>query len=224
MVLYKTINKRKRLSGRAAASKMRQYQLTRGVGKSYFSPAVEYNTYFILQADYTTTAAVQYAPIHTPAVGTSYNNRIGDRSLIKKINIRFTVLPTATETVPNDVRVFLLWDKQPNNAAPGSPLPLLEAKPYATMDPEYINRFTVLKDATYTTGPDAAATGQVMAQHQRSKPIQWKLNCNLECFHTANGQAITDIATGALLFCFVSTTAGVVFPKIRMASETKFFP
>lgn len=223
MSLYKQVKPRKTIQ------KKRRRQYARGRGNRD-STAVLYRrglsrdlqTFFTLTNTLATTAAVQYFPLHIPTVGNSYNNRIGDKTLLKSCTVQFSVLPQSTETKINDVRCMLVWDQQPNKALPTSPMPLLEAKPYATKDPQLSERFIVLRECIVTTAQFWANTAGIVGTYNRSAPIKWYVKLNNSSKFNASTGAASDIETGSLLFCYVADTAALVQPNIVLAAETKY--
>lgn len=140
-----------------------------------------------------------------PTVGTGYSNRIGLKATIKSILVQGTLLPGSLQTsVPQHCRILLFWDRQPNNAAPASPLPLLSLTPISLPDPQFQNRFKILWDKGFCI---SGVTGTSVAPSSQEMEVKYYKKCNLVTKFSASAGVIADIVSGALYLLFIGDTA-----------------
>lgn len=166
--------------------------------------------------------AGQITLLFNPTLGSDMNNRVGRKALIKSIYIRgflcqegMQELETAQRYPAQQARVILVWDCQPNGAAPAlsdilatqypGP-PVVNIKPnIAQLNINNRDRFRILSDKTFTFDPmtfEAAiveegaqvfGAGKITQQYRKFKKV------NLETiFGDTSGGTIADIKSGAL--------------------------
>lgn len=155
-----------------------------------------------------TTMVVE--PIFLPTLGTDMVNRIGRKTMIKSIQVRGYMYPEAAKgmavsAIPiQDAFVMLLWDTQPNGAAPGVLDILNTTSPASMLNLNNRDRFKVIKRKHLVFDAfayNSNATLSLAGFNRTIQPIEIYVKCNLETiFNSVNGGTIADINTGALYF------------------------
>lgn len=185
---------------------------------------IELGTFQTAETQEVTDVNAEYLTLHLPTrSATNFNNRIGDKTIIKEIKVNFTVIPNsaANVTVNADVRVMLVWDKQPNAGLPASPLPLSAGTPYEQLSPSYQDRFRILRSGIFTTGFVNPGTNTF----SRSAPVVWHVKgLNLVSKFIGNGGTITDLETGHLFLFMLGNVAigSNESPIVKFSAETKY--
>lgn len=135
---------------------------------------------------------------------TDYSNRIGSKTVIKSILVQGTFQAGTVQTaVSQHCRIVFFWDKQPNNAAPTSPLPLITMSPTSLMEPQFSNRFKILFDKDFCM----SGVGGQVTPGSNEMHFKYYHRCNLVTRFSSNAGGIGDIVTGALYILFVGDTA-----------------
>lgn len=174
-------------------------------------------------ASTTGVVTLLFVPTRT---GNTYQDRHGDSTVIKSINISFTVKPgttTVTNSYPQYVRVMLFWDNQPNGAVPGGALPLSALTVNAMTDPQYSYRFTLIRNWKFLMGSSSNGLAGELPSLQGNF---FKSGLNLVSNFSGNAGTIADITTGALYLYVIGDTAAVnnENPVVTFVSRVKFQP
>lgn len=152
--------------------------------------------------------------------GSGFFNRIGSRIEMKNLQINGFLFPTAaaTSTTPANLRLLIVYDRQPTGALPVISDILQDRDQTGTATTgglSHINldnrdRFSILRDVrwampTNTTGVVSGVSSGVGEE--------WTINIFLPLKEmgvhfksSSNPTTIADIATGALYACFVTET------------------
>lgn len=184
----------------------------------------------VLGTDNTSIALISAATTNEPAawaagsgltclneipIGTDFFNRVGAKSVVKSVQIKFNIVAT-NNTVPGSlttVRYCLIYDRQPNGAYPAIPAILSEANAAAlTLFDSGVNmtnrsRFQMIRDQFTTLDPAAGQLKHIDMFAQGRWDVEFGGNNNL----------ITDIKSGSLLFMIfaVDDTAGPVLGQFQ---------
>lgn len=185
----------------------------------YRPNSVEKKVYDIANTATSVSTTGSITLLFLPALGSDMNNRIGRKTLIKSIYLRGYINLDAAQSgvsVPIDSdaqmgRVMLVWDTQPNGAAPTITDILSTATPQSHLNINYRDRFKILMDKEFVF--DAFYTintaSQALALSNRNiHAIKKYKKVNLETiFNATNGGTIADISSGALFLVTVGSVA-----------------
>lgn len=140
--------------------------------------------------------------------GISALNRIGDRVIIKKVGLRFSMTPTDTTDDGDVVRIILLVDHQPNGANPAVLDILQTADEQSFRQIKSLKRFTFLMDKYVSWSVNSRGTGAdpTVFAVDRTAFTFWR-DLNLECEYDGNGATITSISTNAIHMFAISNQA-----------------
>lgn len=185
----------------------------------------ELGTYDVSTTAVATTTGVLTLLFVPTRTGNTYQDRHGDATVIKSINLNFTVKPgvtTVTNSYPQWVRCFLFWDNQPNGAVPAGALPLTALTINAMTDPQYSYRFTMIRNWRYQMG--SSTNGMTGADITTLQGHFYKSGLNLISNFSGNAGTIADITTGALYLYVIGDTAAVSNenPVVTFVSRIKF--
>lgn len=160
-----------------------------------------------------------YRLLNVPVLGTDFSNRIGRKILVKSLYIRGFVTSTAAANLtananapPQQARLIIVWDMQPNGVTFGGADLLTSLAPQAMLNLNNRDRFKIVSDTTYEIGvyrdsnvatASIATTGQVI--HPISKYI--KLGKIETVFNAGSAGVIADINSGALFAVWVGSNA-----------------
>lgn len=196
-------------------------------------PGMRRAGYFTSQSyerKYTDTALSAYEVDATGSVtlisvipqGASQSQRIGRRVELRSIEVRGQVNAKSTTTVSCG-RMILVYDRQPNKAL-AAVTDILESASYAAFKKdENKNRFLILKDKAFkVTGNQTA--GQINDSGEQYVKMFMKLPRGLITEYAAAGTGVIgDITTGALLVCFIgSTAAGTAAFQCQVGFRVRF--
>jgi len=134
-------------------------QLTRDVKMLKKAPELKYVD------TYTTSALVAAGITYSRAAiaqGDDYNQRIGESVTAAFFSYKLRVIKSTPSVNPSTIRFMVVWDRQANGGAPGSPLdiatitdPLIAPHDYRLKD-----RYKILQDRTIILNPQSGTTGQ----------------------------------------------------------------
>lgn len=155
-----------------------------------------------------------------PRVGADFNQRVGRKVTVKSVYIRgiggteWAVTGGTAGTslsVPSQLhRMMIVFDLQPNGAAPAITDILLEANAASQLNLDNRDRFKIFCDKTWTVG--AIATSNATPESSICDPQQYqikkykKINAEM-IFNATNGGSIADITSGALYMVWIGTNA-----------------
>lgn len=125
--------------------------------------------------------------------GTGVGNRVGDRIHVKGLDVEMQVLSTLAATSGNYcfIDVFVVWDKQPNEALAGSNQIFASPSTNLTFGAfDWLERFQVLRRERIHLDSAMGFT----------KLLNMHVSCDLGCRYGSSGNP----ATGDLLVCALS--------------------
>jgi len=165
------------------------------------------------QAYYTITNAGGFTPLFIPRLGSDFYQRIGRKCLIKSLYIRgFVAMRSAIDheyvgAVPcTMMRLIVVWDNQPNGAAPATTDLLNNADVASQLNPNNRDRFMIIKDKQYVFDPLRGADAS-SAWNRTIYPVKCYKKLNLETiFNQLSAGNIGDITTGALYMFWISSS------------------
>lgn len=137
--------------------------------------------------------------------GNTYFTRVGSKAVMRSVELDFTMFDTNVAPAATNVRWMLVYDRQSSGAAPAIGEVLQDANPAAAVtfnsgiNMQNRSRFMVLRDQRETLDSAQAL----------SKPIHAFVRTRLDFEYRGTAGAITDLATGALLFLCFYDNAGI---------------
>ena len=143
--------------------------------------------------------------------GTDYNQRIGRKTLIKSLLIRYTINPVASTVNPNGdvVRVMVIYDNQTNGALPSVSDVLQSAFFQAPMNLNNRDRFKVIYDKFHPMAAFAYSAGALTTGSPITKNVTKYKKCSLDCIFSGTTAAVGSIATGGIYVLTISMTNAV---------------
>uniref|UniRef100_UPI0040484F00 capsid/nuclear shuttle family protein n=1 Tax=Shewanella sp. TaxID=50422 RepID=UPI0040484F00 len=137
--------------------------------------------------------------------GDDYNERVGDKITMLTQRVHLFITPDAEPVATRaGLRIVLIYDSQPNGAAPTGDTVFAADTVYRFANHGYRQRFTILKDQFINY--DSQTTNIV-------KWVKWskKLTKNVsDVRYSGTGATVASIASGSLYLGFCSTAADVV--------------
>lgn len=181
---------------------------TRGFKGGYGKTANELKFQDIGVTTYQVNTTASITLLHIPTLGSDFNNRIGRKTLIKSLFIRGRLFWEAGSLNTNSqhARMIVLWDTQPNGAAPAATDVLVSAETASQLNPNNRDRFKVLCDKQFVMGPFNGATPAFGVPAGHSIKLYKKLSLET-IFNSTNGGTIGDINSGALYMFWIGTVA-----------------
>lgn len=157
--------------------------------------------------------------IATIAQGTSVNQRIGKKAMLKSIQCRGFMFQGTTATV-NDVAYLIVYDRRPTGSLPVITDVLVSANSQSMNNDTNSGRFKILKrvDVQMAGNSTTPATGQEIHSED------WFLKVNRRIIFKAAGTgAIGDIEEGALYLITVGqNVAGTAAATLSVSLRTRF--
>lgn len=169
--------------------------------------------------------------IYCPTQGTGATNRIGRKTLVRKIFIRGTLLSNPAQLIdgthdegvysslPVKCRVILFWDMQPNgvqaNISELLQYNISDANIDAMLNLNYRDRFRVVKDKTYLFDPVTVIVNGLGVTERATfnrtiNSFKIFKKCKVPViFNQGNAGTIGDISTGALYLLIFSNANNV---------------
>lgn len=172
----------------------------------------------IAVATYQVNSTGVFTLLCIPVVGADMNARVGRKINIKSVYIRGFVgiqaalLSTAdSEIPPQQWRMIIVADMQPNGAAPATTDLLNTASPSSHLNLNNRDRFKVLADKVYTSDGYVNVSTATQARSSQGR-ITFKVKCykktNIETiFNATNGGTIADITSGAVYMFWIGSQA-----------------
>lgn len=178
--------------------------------------------------------------------GNEFFQRVGNTIKMKSLRIEGFIDPTGANTTltpPDRLRVAVVYDRQPNGAFPQysdiwtstSATGTTQSTSYDFTNPSNFDRFRVLRDMKIDLAPCGIVTAGVPSlannpsqfvdtQHKYMVNMYIRLP-NLESrFNTGTTGTISDIASGSLFMCVVTTNTTVTTPgwQFQFSSRLRY--
>lgn len=187
----------------------------------------------ITTATYQANTTGSFTLLALPVTGADFNQRIGRKILLKSVYIRGRVAIeaaiglTVNSTSPQQGRMIIFADLQPNGAAPAVTDLLVEATPSSQLNLNNRDRFKVYSDQLFafdaylnstTLNEARCAWNRTVYNIKKYKKI------NLETiFNATNGGTIADINSGALyMFWIGSVAAGTADINAILSTRVRY--
>lgn len=138
------------------------------------------------------------------ATGTDFTDRIGRAILMKSIYMRYFISGSTGGCLGNAIRVWLVYDKQPNGAAPAFTDIFKVASINTLNNLNNRDRFQILWDKSFTLEGNTITAGAVTAGSINAYCGKKFMSCNLASQFSGTGATIASIATGAIYFCHIT--------------------
>ena len=143
--------------------------------------------------------------IFAPQLGSDYNARIGRKTTIKSFYVRGRLVhELGSGGNPQQGRMMLIVDNQPNGTLPAITDILSSADPAAHLNPNNRDRFRVLCDKQYVFGSANVTTPAIAGVNIKNIKLYKKMSLNT-IFNSSNTGTITDITSGALLLVWIGS-------------------
>ncbi len=168
-------------------------------------------------------------------VGAQYTHRIGRKIYMDSVSIRGTIKPidavgNGANSTSTYCRVMLIWDKQPNGALASVNDILSVANSISFQNLDNRDRFKVLMNKNFITGPlfvDTTATQTWAIDTTPSRYIDYykslrKKKWRLHTIFDGTGGGVADISTGALLVVTIGDSAANIGGEADMRVRVRF--
>lgn len=179
--------------------------------RGYKPNTVEKKVFDIDSATYAANTTGSVTTLFIPTLGSDMTNRVGRKTTVKSLYVRGFLQVEASQStwtsplnsVPQQARLIIAIDMQPNGAAPAISDVLKEStKTQSQLNINNRDRFKILSDKTYVLGGaiyNTTATQAVASQNDQIKQIKIFKKLNLETiFNGTNGGTVADINSGSL--------------------------
>lgn len=165
--------------------------------------------------------------LNVVAQGTSVNQRVGKKIMMKGLQCRGN-LTTGTTAVVNDVAYLIVYDKRPTGTLPAITDVLVAATPTAMNNDANSGRFQILKRLDQVLIGNGSLTGAVAnaLTEKTSLDADWYLDLKKkEVVYKAAGTGVmADIEQGALYLITVGgTAAGTAAANAALAFRFRFY-
>lgn len=188
----------------------------------------------VTTTDINTTGAVVL--LNGLSLGTDYSNRIGRKVYMTSVQFSGYVQAdaaavatgAAVTSYTQQVRLLIVYDRQPNGAAPAVTDVLTVAAPQAQLNLNNRDRFKILFDKHYVFGP-VVAQAAAPTITTASEPLIYNFNPMVKMtlptiFNGGNAGTVADMSTGSLYLVAVGTTAaGTTDANLVASSRVRFF-
>lgn len=148
--------------------------------------------------------------------GTAYNQRSSPSILMKSVELNMGIYPGTSQTEHRVFRALLLYDKQPNGAAPTDSFILNTDLPWGFLEPGLNDRYTILYSELFGVGPT----------NNMCQPLTRNVYRKISLQTTFDGEAgtIADIETGSLYLFFIANSAvsGATQPLVRWSTKIRY--
>lgn len=179
--------------------------------------AVEKKVKDIAVATYPISTVGSFTLLNGLVPGTDFNNRIGRKVFLNSFYVRGFCRNsddgTGGSTSPGDLwRMIIFMDMQPNGSAPAVTDLLVSASSASQLNMNNRDRFKVLCDKQYTTGPWTflGSGGYWASADGASHAIKKYKRVSAETIYNAGtAGTIADIISGALYMFWIGTSAAV---------------
>lgn len=167
--------------------------------------------------------------------GTDIANRIGRKICVKSLTYRFTLKCAAADLVaapgvtfyaPGQmIRMIILWDMQPNGAAPAIGDVLTNAADNTSqLNLNNRDRFRIVKDKMFCFDPfwhvvvadDFVGFNHTTTAHKGYKKMNQEV-----IFNAGNAGGVGDIASGSLYVMFIGDAAAAANMNINLVGNTR---
>lgn len=142
--------------------------------------------------------------------GTDYTERIGRKTIMKSIFLRFSLVPNVANSAPTGdfARIIIFYDCQTNGAAPIAGDVLKSGTDY--LSPLNLNnrdRFKILMDKLVSMNPNVYTAGAVTAGDPVNKT--WKLykKITMDTVFAGTNNTVASISTGSIYLMYMSAGA-----------------
>lgn len=141
--------------------------------------------------------------------GTDETNRTGRYSQMVRYDISVFFEPNTASTSANGdvIRTILLYDAQPNGAAPGVADVLQNNNYTEPYNSDNSDRFLILYDCFVNLEANAYTAGVLTNGTPKFHSVLIEDNCDLETIYSGTGATIASIASGSLYLLFISAYA-----------------
>jgi len=191
-----------------------------GVGNNPELKSVEFDN-VAMAVD--TTGQVQH--INGIASGTSLNQRVGRKVVVKSAHVRWTCGPGTIDALPNIIRVMLITDMQPNS--PSTPPAVTDVLQTADVR-SHLNlnnrdRFRVLYDKTMTFDPiDLTTAGNKYIGTNITRCGQVYKKMNFSVTFSGTDGTLSSIATGAIYVLTLGSEATADNNEFLFTSRVRY--
>lgn len=152
------------------------------------------------------------------ATGTDFNNRIGRKTVLRSLNIIGHLIPQDSAVANTLCRLIVVYDQQPNGAAPAITDVLDTADSRSQLNLNNRDRFKVLVNHMVALSDNAA--NQVGSPSTSLVSIYRKIN--METIFSGTGATAASIASGALFMITVGDNVAGAGYNFSVSTRVRF--
>jgi len=208
-------------------TRRRRNTSTRAVEMKYFDKLDQRS--YVAQNPTSVGAGAGVVCLFTPQLGTDATSRIGRKVVVRKLFIRGRMFPRRLQyhvsgdppvaellygySEPQQCRIVILWDMQPNGTVPLYTDVFTDGQPQAQLNLNYRDRFSIVKDKVIsfdavTALPGITAQTPILEFNTTISNVKIFKKFKKEViFNGSNGGTYADIASGALWMFLVGSGA-----------------
>lgn len=175
----------------------------------------------IASTSFNVTTTGDFELLNGLASGSDYNQRVGRRIEMDYLELKgdFFYASTTLAHPADMIRFLIVYDKQPNGAAPAVTDVLNGANADAFDNINNLGRFEILKDIVWTL-PQVPASTTSPVYFPR---IKWKVPIKRSTQYSGTGATIASIASGSLYLLMMGSQASGSNNTVFEGSARLFF-
>lgn len=132
------------------------------------------------------------------ATGADFTDRVGRKIVMKSLYMKGIIKPIDNNIGNTLCRLIVVYDKQPNGAAPGITDVLKSSSPSAQLNMNNRDRFNIIIDKMWAIGATSDAVQQAFAGGPTVYTLKKYKRLNLETLYGGTLSTIASINTGSL--------------------------
>lgn len=156
------------------------------------------------------------------ATGADFTDRIGRKIFMKSLYIRGIIKPVDNNVGNTLARMIIVYDMQPNGAAPGITDILKSSSPASQLNLNNRDRFRILIDKQWSIGAVSDASTSSLSGSPTVHTLKKFKRLNLEEVFKGTTSAITDISTGSIYMITLGDQAVGNGAVVSMSSRVRF--
>lgn len=181
----------------------------------------ELKTIDIDPAEYVADTTGTVTLLNGVATGTDFTDRIGRKIMMKSIYIQGFCYPVDTTTADTLARLIVVYDTQPNGAAPTIANVLKTANSISQTNLDNRDRFRIIYDKRFAI-PTINNTATQTYSYGANKVVKLYRKCNLETQFNNTGATITAITTGSLYMITIGNQTANAGGKFALSTRIRF--
>jgi hypothetical protein len=178
----------------------------------------------IAQATYVSDTTGSVTALNLIAEGNDNVNRLGRKALMRSVSVKgFVSLQSSNGFLPaQQARSLLVWDNASAGALPAITDILTAVNSSAFINPNNVERFTILHDTAYTLGVYCTSATQT-AVDKCTLPVDMTVSVNSPTQYLGTAANIASVQNGALLLvtCGDNAASGTT-PSFKLSTRVTF--